>query len=1056
MTKYTSFDELKQDCKNWVEAGKKRGAQDGLKKLLTELYPDKAHFIYELLQNAEDKNASEVSFDLYEDKLVFSHNGTKRDFTLDDIDAITNIGHSTSADDPTAIGQFGVGFKAVYAYTDTPEIHSGAYDFKIIDMLVPEDDSVVKTAKSGFTQFIFPFNNPKKPPELAVSEIKNGLEELDETALLFLTHINHIKYKLPNNSQGSITIEPTDVIKFLYKIERISGDGTMTVSHWCRFSQECPIYMPEKGVTEFPVSIAYRMKLEDSDFKMDSSLIGKVCIFFPSDIDSSLHFHINAPFASTVARDNIRNCDENDKLIEALANLTVESLYYLRDKKLLNYSVYETLPELREYYSDYARKFYKKLPNWESYQKNKYAIFADKIYEEFLKYDLFITEEAEYSTIQKIFKAPKDIKLILPAVYVNKLYGRNWIPTVPSVTRVEQFIDQFPIEEYTIENLIDSLEKDKTFFNELWMRQKNSEYFKTFYYQLSQSRERNRYSIFDSKPSRNEILNNVEFILCEDKELHRIKDNIYLKTDYQPKHYLKNPLYVDLSLKNTAQDREIKQFLVTLGIQEMSESADMGAGLSNDNESVLIVWLDILKQFDENPESILQYKEQEIFLARKPNDSTVFRVCATNCCWSKEVAFFYKDKYVFAEDCYTDINKHISKIKEIFVKLDGNIEPKIVREYLDDDYPLFSLLKRERERYDTCTRTDYTIAEFDWNKLATIKVNSLINEALILWKLILRYNNQRILHIVYQANSTAAEQNSLESSLVYYLKRTAWVPTKSGVFKCPYELTDDDLLEEFIYEKSSTLLDAISVKPNDVVEQLKNKGVQSKELLVFAGLDSDIQAHLLTLAEQLQEQKRKTGKSLSELAATSDRNQSPEEDEDDDYGTFHKPKNIDKRKLKLEKEFDDREDLPTFIKKLQFVLEKPNTEEKSFVRNEYHAHCQLCGTEGILTAKGKRYFEAINIFNTGKLDDSLQIKLDLGWNTLCLCPNCAAKFKYSQLTISGLIEQVEHIDVSAVQSAFIDISITLENKPTTIRFTSNHLLALQVAIKKIKEIEKNS
>lgn len=288
------------------------------------------------------------------------------------------------------------------------------------------------------------------------------------------------------------------------------------------------------------------------------------------------------------------------------------------------------------------------------------------------------------------------------------------------------------------------------------------------------------------------------------------------------------------------------------------------------------------------------------------------------------------------------------------------------------------------------------------------------------------------------------------------LKRTAWVPTKNGVFKCPYELTDDDLLEEFIYEKSSILLDAISIKPNDVVEQLKNKGVKSKELLVFAGLDSDIQAHLLNLAEQLQEQKRKTGKSLSELAATSDRTQSPEEDDDDDYGTFHKPKNTDKRKLKLEKEFDDRDDLPTFIKKLQFVLEKPNTEEKSFVRNEYHAHCQLCGNEGILTAKGKRYFEAINIFNTGKLDDSLQIKLDLGWNTLCLCPNCAAKFKYSQLTISGLIEQVERIDVSAVQSAFIDISITLEGKPTTIRFTPNHLLALQVAIKKIKEIEENS
>ena len=135
------------------------------------------------------------------------------------------------------------------------------------------------------------------------------------------------------------------------------------------------------------------------------------------------------------------------------------------------------------------------------------------------------------------------------------------------------------------------------------------------------------------------------------------------------------------------------------------------------------------------------------------------------------------------------------------------------------------------------------------------------------------------------------------------------------------------------------------------------------------------------------------------------------------------------------------------------VLGKPNSDEKNFVRNEYGSRCQICNAEGILTAKGKRYFEAINIFNTGKLDDSLQIKLDLGWNTLSLCPNCAAKFKYSQLTISNLIEQVQNIDINSVQSDFFDISIKLENKPTTIHFTPKHLLALQVAIKKIKEIE---
>ena len=44
---------------------------EGFKRWLTDLYPDNAHFIYELLQNAEDAGASEVQFTLNADRLVF-------------------------------------------------------------------------------------------------------------------------------------------------------------------------------------------------------------------------------------------------------------------------------------------------------------------------------------------------------------------------------------------------------------------------------------------------------------------------------------------------------------------------------------------------------------------------------------------------------------------------------------------------------------------------------------------------------------------------------------------------------------------------------------------------------------------------------------------------------------------------------------------------------------------------------------------------------------------------------------------------------------------------
>ena len=41
--------------------------------IFEDFYPDRAHFVYELLQNAEDAGATEVSFILTPDRLVCEH-----------------------------------------------------------------------------------------------------------------------------------------------------------------------------------------------------------------------------------------------------------------------------------------------------------------------------------------------------------------------------------------------------------------------------------------------------------------------------------------------------------------------------------------------------------------------------------------------------------------------------------------------------------------------------------------------------------------------------------------------------------------------------------------------------------------------------------------------------------------------------------------------------------------------------------------------------------------------------------------------------------------------
>ena len=102
-----------------------------------ELYPDQTHFLFELLQNAEDARATELHFILSAEGLAARHNG-KRLFSEGDVEAITSIGQSQKREDVNQIGKFGVGFKSVFGDTLAPRISSGAFDFEIRDLICPQ------------------------------------------------------------------------------------------------------------------------------------------------------------------------------------------------------------------------------------------------------------------------------------------------------------------------------------------------------------------------------------------------------------------------------------------------------------------------------------------------------------------------------------------------------------------------------------------------------------------------------------------------------------------------------------------------------------------------------------------------------------------------------------------------------------------------------------------------------------------------------------------------------------------------------------------------------
>ena len=126
------IEEIRNDRQDLARVVKKH---EGIRETVEQLYPDKAHFIYELLQNAEDAGANSISFELFNDKLVFTHDGD-RPFEDKDVWAITDIGKGTKSEDDQTIGKFGIGFKAVFTYSETPKVWSPKHSFEIKELFL--------------------------------------------------------------------------------------------------------------------------------------------------------------------------------------------------------------------------------------------------------------------------------------------------------------------------------------------------------------------------------------------------------------------------------------------------------------------------------------------------------------------------------------------------------------------------------------------------------------------------------------------------------------------------------------------------------------------------------------------------------------------------------------------------------------------------------------------------------------------------------------------------------------------------------------------------------
>lgn len=316
---------------------RKYGTDETLPALLVrDLYSDKAHFIFELLQNAEDAKASKIRFAVFQDRLVMMHDG--RPFTKNDVKGVCGIGKSQKADDLTKIGRFGVGFKAVYAYTNSPEIHSGDEHFRIKKYVRPHRAKPISADDSWSTLFVFPFDKDAPDPKTAFSDISKRLSTLNTRALLFLRSIQEIEYtagetngiyRRAESAQGSA--------RKIELIEKKNEDKTKET--WIVFERDVRKGGDHAGFVELG------FRANDEVTKIESERDTSLVVYFPTKIPTLLGFCIQGPYRTTLARDIVPEDDSwNKKLVTETAELTVDALRQLKAMGLLTIPVLETLP----------------------------------------------------------------------------------------------------------------------------------------------------------------------------------------------------------------------------------------------------------------------------------------------------------------------------------------------------------------------------------------------------------------------------------------------------------------------------------------------------------------------------------------------------------------------------------------------------------------------------------------------------------------------------------------------------------------------------------------
>lgn len=1021
-------------------------------RIFEDFYPDEAHFIYELLQNAEDAGATEVAFELTTHACNFEHNGS-RHFDERDIRGITGIFNSSKKDSPDKIGKFGVGFKSVFVYTDTPVIYSKDYSFKILKLVLPQPIKP-RDGLGKKTRFEFPFNNPKKNAKAAFSEVKAGLEQLSETTLLFLNNLRYISWRI--GAQEGAVLREEHSASHVEVLKLVDGKEVLT-SHWLRFA--VPVQnvdkftAPVEGVERQKVAVAFELaflgdtksfdgkKALAKQLKIVPAVRGKVSVFFPAEKETSgLRFHLHAPFIPELSRASIKSSPENLPLFEQLAVVAAHSLHEIKALGLL------------------TGEFLSVLPNNDDSLPERYALIRKAVLDEMRTAPLVPKYGGGFAPAVRLCQARASLKALLSAEDLAFVTERNdqpeWaISATQKNSNQDRLLASLGIQSWDADNLKDFFEAKARKNNEgwddcelnqnvlKWLNVKSYEWFQGLYALLYKHCE-------DQGDYGN--LSSVYFIKLVSKKwgtgnLAYFQKGAYSASD--PYERVDERILTEGAKKTQQQDA--RRFLEQLGVREPNESDEIQQLLATrysenstppSDKDYLIDLKRMISFLEENP------FQKDTFAKYK-----IFKVASLSFQWAKASNVYLDEPFTRTElkrlyaltvdkkhkrwpldswylSCDIPTEKIARFAEQIGCQKDFD---KLYTTAICSENPNWGYLsKAPGSRSGNVVSRDYALAPE-----ALLLLQSQQSESVLLvWKALCRSETVRptILKACFQWTAKGGPHFS-ESQFVGMLKKLAWVPQTDGSFVKPSAATASKMPKGFAVDAGYKWMEAVGFGTDDKTRETESvaRAVQRKQLgfssedalqeaLEFAKLPKDERERFWEDAKQVKPEPVELPERPIRNSALRTERVGEQAKATPEKSTVIKPRSV------------------------QLGVDAAKMEAKLYLTDQYtntngQMICQACkGELPFRLPNGSYYFEAVEIV--------LAAPKRFREGYLALCPNHAAAYQHANGQRNAMHEVV-------ATAAGNEVEIALGGVETILYFTEMHMADAQACLESIEDDE---